>query len=63
MNKSDINKIAKRSAKKLGLPSRNKRIVKEWATDVWLDIWLRYAIFMDKMERKAKKRKCGNIHK
>lgn len=35
MNENDLLKIAKSSAQKMGLPSRRKRIIKEWWQSIY----------------------------
>lgn len=40
MNEQDIDKIARQSAKKLGLPSRRMRILKEWCDSVYWTIFV-----------------------
>lgn len=49
MTQKDIDRIAKQSAKKLGLPSRRMRILREWCDNRWWDIQYYYIIFTEKM--------------
>lgn len=65
MTEQDINRIAKKSAKKLGLPSRRIRLIKSWFDSRWWDIQYFYIILTDKMidlsyKLRGKKRKIIN---
>lgn len=65
MTEKDINRIAKQSAKKLGLPSRRMRLIITWLDSRWWDLQYFYIIFTDKLidlsyKLHGKKRKIIN---
>jgi len=62
MNDKDIAKIARQSAKKLKLPSRRMRIIRDWYESVRWDVYYYstywYCRIMHKIVPKRFKHKC-----